>query len=110
MEKPKYHERLSFLKIHSLETRRLENDEINLRKNIHDQIDSNLKDKLSYHHPQRSTRQHRTFYTPNFITKIAINSPLNRIQLPHYQHFEGIDIINDAFHPFKNKVINEFTF
>lgn len=41
--RPKYDIRLKHLKLHSLESRRLENDEILLFKLIHDHIDSTLQ-------------------------------------------------------------------
>lgn len=58
LQKPVYHDRLKYMKLHSLESRRLENDEITLYKIIHNMIDTSLTHSLSYHNQTRPSRQH----------------------------------------------------
>jgi ribonucleases P/MRP protein subunit RPP40 len=60
--RPPYYQRLKHLKLRSLETRRLENDEIMLYKLIHNHVDSALSQRISFHQPTRTTRQDSIFY------------------------------------------------
>lgn len=53
--RPPYRERLKHLKLRSLETRRLINDEIMLYKLVHGHVDSTLCHNLSFHQPSSYT-------------------------------------------------------
>ena len=74
--KTAYDVRLKQLKMHSLETRRLQLDEILLYKIIHGYADSQLSSRISFHDPQRFTRGtvHQTFYLPKPDSNIQLNS------------------------------------
>lgn len=91
--RPPYHERLKALKLHSLETRRLESDELMLYKLIHKRVDSTLSQRIAFHQPSRATRQNSLFYLPNVTTNIQLNSPIHRIQRNHMQFFRNMDIV-----------------
>lgn len=106
--KPDYPTRLRQLNMTSLESRRLQLDEYLLFKIINGRLDTKLSSRLSYHHPQRSTRlnsedQHQLFYLPKASSNIQRNSPLFRIQEHHNQYFSSIDITNTASYNFKKK-------
>ena len=105
-----YDKRLDGLKLHSLETRRLENDEITLFKLIHNYIDSQLCHKLSFDRRNTSTRSSNLFYLPKFGTNIERNSPLYRLQEHHDKFFPGLNIMDDKPLVFKKQVKNQFTF
>lgn len=68
--RPEYRHRLKYLKIHTLESRRNENDEIMLLKLVNNHVDSSLRNCLTYNHPQRSTRQNSTFYLPTMFSSL----------------------------------------
>lgn len=108
MMRPDYDQRLQLLHIHSLEQRRLENDEILLYKIIHKLIDTSLFDQLSFHPHVRPTRHEstRTFYLPNISTNIQQNSPLFRIQYNHDRYFSDFNLFDHNFARFKRSVRN----
>lgn len=119
--RPHYNKRLQHLKMHSLESRRLENDEIILHKIIHNRINSSaLKQRLSYHHQIRFTRRNRpnqsnyhqkqTFYLPKMSTNYESNSPINRIQTNHDKYFPAIELSDNRFSFFKRQVRGFFEF
>lgn len=115
--RPVYIARLRHLKLHSLESRRRENDEINLYKIIHKHIDSrSLYQHLKFHQPIRSTRQNRLisggrprkiFYLPRFSTNYEENAPINRLQCKHDEFFFNIDIFDNRF-PFVKRRIRSY--
>lgn len=123
--RPNYNVRLQTLKMHSLESRRLENDEITLFKIIHNYIDSrSLKQSLCFHQPSRDTRrnqvtssdsrrsehQNQIFYLPKMSTNYQANAPMNRIQKNHDVYFSPVNIFNSSFSSFKKEVRQYFEF
>lgn len=96
--KPEYNARLEKLKMQSLETRRLQLDEMLLFKIIHGKIDTNLESRISYYQPQRSTRNqfNRTFYLPTQTSNIQRNTPIHRIQNNHDVYFASCDVVNSS--------------
>lgn len=108
--RPPYDVRLKCLKLHSLETRRLENDEIMLFKLMHNHVDSSLRQRISLHQPLRVTRQVSDFYLPLMVTNYQSNSPLHRLQKNHDAHFQKLDIRNGnaSLLLFKKVVRNAF--
>lgn len=110
MLRPDYDSRLKFLKLHSLQHRRLENDELVLFKIIHHHIDTSLVYKLSFHHYNRFNRhtKSRLFYLPNISTNIEENSPIYRIQNHHDDHFSNLNLMDDNLYSFKKLVRNQF--
>lgn len=111
--RPQYDIRLKHLNMHSLESRRLENDEIMLFKTIHGQIDSDqLRESLSVHQPARFTRtsQNRTFYLPKMASNYEMNAPLNRIQMNHDVYFATWDVFHGRLPKFKKTVRNHFEY
>lgn len=111
LAKPEYHDRLKYLKMHSLKSRRLENDEITLYKIMHNILDTSLTNSLSYHNQIRPTRNvHQIFYTPRISSNIEFNAPIHRLQQHHDKFFSDIDLFTDSFHSFKTCVKNKFDF
>lgn len=104
--KPDYATRLKQLKMQSLETRRLQLDEMLLYKIIHEKVDTSLTSRICIHQPQRTTRQqsHRTFYLPTPSSNIQLNSPIHRIQNNHDIYFRSCDIMNTTYSQYKNIV------
>lgn len=106
-----YDDRLIHLQIHSLKTRRLENDEITLYKIIHNRIDTSLNQHLSYYnHGRVSRRDQPIFYTPFGSSNIVRNEPLHRMQNHHDKYFHDINIFDDSFYSFKKLVKEKFDF
>ena len=110
IEKQSYDKRLKLLKLHSLESRRLENDELTLHKLVHHRIDSQLSNHLMFDRRHRSTRQRNLFYLPNFKTNIQRNSPLYRLQEHHDVYFSQLNLMDDRFLNFKSQVKDHFVF
>lgn len=108
--KVKYHERLRHLKLHSLETRRLQRDEIVLYKIIHNEIDVQLHEFIYYRQINRFTKNVDVFYVPNWSTNVEINSPLLRLQRHHDMYFNVYDVLDLPMSLFKFKVKNHFPF
>lgn len=106
--RPHYHVRLKNLHMHSLESRRMENDEIMLFKLMHGHVDSSLQRNLVYHQPLRTTRQKDTFYLPTMSTNYQHNSPLFRIQRNHDAYFSTFDLQRGSLVMFKKKIRNFF--
>lgn len=103
-----YHDRLKRLKLFSLKSRRMINDEITLYKIIHNRIDTTLNQKLSYYNHGRITRRDQPiFYPPKYNSNIVQNEPLNRMQDRHNELFPDPDILNAEFSSFKNSVKNK---
>lgn len=101
--KSKYHERLDRCKLHLLETRRLESDELFLYKVIHGRLDTRLRDNVVWA-AASSTRQKPTFYIPTFSSNVECNSPLVRMQRNHNDFFNSLDICGPSMFSFKRKV------
>ncbi len=110
--KPDYPTRLKQLKMKSLETRRLQFDEMTLYKIIHGKINTELSPRISIHHPQRNTRQnaHHVFYLPTPSSNIQLNSPIYRIQHHHNVYFKSCDIFNSSYSRYKAIVKNSYQF
>lgn len=106
--RPPYDTRLKFLKLHSLESRRIENDEIMLYKLMHNAVDSTLSQRVFLHHPTRSTRQSSVFYLPKMVTNFQENAPIYRIQLNHDVYFNNLDIVGTRPSSFINSVRGHF--
>lgn len=106
--RPAYPERLKYLKLQSLETRRLNGDEIMLHKLIHGRVDSTLSQRLRYNHPVRATRRVDVFYLPRIITNYQGNAPIYRLQRNHDTLFRELDIIGNASTSFDNLVKDYF--
>ena len=105
--RPEYSVRLKHLKMHSLESRRLENDEIMLYKMVHKHVDTLLCQELSFHNPMRQTRQKSTFYLPKMATNYQKNAPLNRIQLNHDIYFGNLNVVGSSLYAYK-KLVRRF--
>lgn len=101
--KPDYPTRLKQLRMKSLETRRLELDEMFLYKIIHGKIDTSLASRISPHQPQRLTRQniHYLFYLPTPASNKQLNSPIHRIQNHHNIYFKSCNIFSSSFNQYK---------
>lgn len=108
--RPDYHSRLKRMKLHTLESRRIENDEIFLYKLIHNLVDSSLKHGLTFHRPQRVTRQAPQFYLPTMSTNYQHNSPIFRLQRNHDTYFSDVNLHEDKVMTFKNEIRNFFEF
>lgn len=110
--KPDYPTRLKYLKMKSLETRRLELDEMVLYKIIHERIVTSLSSRITAHVPQRSTRQsdHYLFYLPTPSSNIQLNSPVHRMQNHHNVYFRHNDIFNSAYNEYKSMVKSRYPF
>lgn len=108
--RPDYHDRLKRMKLHTLESRRMENDEIFLYKLIHNLVDSSLKHGLTFHQPQRETRQESNFYLPTMSTNYQHNSPIFRLQSNHDTYFSNISLHEDKVMVFKKEIRKYFEF
>lgn len=106
--RPSYNIRLNHLKLHSLETRRLENDEIMLYKLIHNHVDSSLSRQISFHQPSRITRHGTTFYLPKMVTNYQENAPVYRAQRNHDRYFRGLNVVGSNLYSYKKLVRNSF--
>lgn len=106
--RPPYDIRLKHLKLHSLKSRRLENDEIMLFKLIHGHVDSSLSQKISFHQPAINTRQASTFYLPKMFTNFQQNAPVYRFQCNHDAYFQGLDIVGTGTFSFIKSVRSRF--
>ncbi|KAG4074271.1 hypothetical protein HA402_008680 [Bradysia odoriphaga] len=104
--KPDYPARLKRLKMKTLETRRLEMDELVLYKLIHNKMVTNLSSRFSIHQPQRFTRQnlHHLFYLSTPSSNVQLNSPIYRLQNHHNIYFKSNDIFNATFSQCKRLV------
>lgn len=80
---------LKQLEMVSLETPRLQLNEMFLFKVINSRVDTNLASRFSAHHPQRFTRLDQTFYLPKPESNIHHNSPIYRIQNHHNIFFNS---------------------
>lgn len=107
--RPSYDQRLLKLNLRSLESRRLENDEVTLYKLVHNHIDTTLRDKISYHQPARATRRNPVFYLPRMCTNYQENSPIYRVQKNHDVYFSELDIFNSSLNSFKKLVRSHFS-
>lgn len=96
--------------MHSLETRRLQRDEIVLYKIIHNEIDVQLHEFIYYRQINRFTKNVDVFYVPNWSTNVEINSPLLRLQRHHDMYFNVYDVLDLPMSLFKFKVKNHFPF
>lgn len=110
--RPPYDVRLRHLKLHSLETRRLENDEIMLFKLVHNNVDSSLRDKITFRQPTRSTRLNSAFYLPTMITNYQMNAPIYRLQRNHDQYFSDLNVVGMTLNlnSFKKLTRRSFTY
>lgn len=108
--RPTYPDRLKRLRMYTLESRRLINDELMLYKLIHGHADSSLRQKLCFNQPQRTTRQASIFYLPKMTTNYERNSPIHRIQRNHDTYFSSLDLFDNRLPTFKGKIKNFFEF
>lgn len=106
--RPAYNVRLKYLKLRSLETRRIVNDEIMLYKLIHNHLDSSLSERLSFRTPARLMRHESIFYLPKMVTNYQHNAPIYRIQRNHDYYFQSLNIIDTRPYAFKKMVKNFF--
>ena len=106
--RPPYRERLQNLKLQSLETRRLNSDEIMLHKLIHNRVDSTLGQRLSFRQQVRTTRHNTVFYLPRMVTNYQMNAPVHRLQRNHDLFFGDLDIIGNASASFDKAVKGYF--
>lgn len=107
--RPPYDQRLRHLKLRSLETRRLENDDIMLYKLINNHVDSSLCQQINFHQPSRITRHVSTFYLPKMATNYQENAPIYRIQRNHDFYFKNLNIIGSNLNLYKKLVRNSFS-
>lgn len=107
--RPSYDQRLLKLNLRSLESRRLENDEVTLYKLVHNHIDTTLRNKISYHQPARATRRNPVFYLPRMYTNYQENSPIYRVQRNHDVYFSELNIFNSNLNSFKKLVRSHFS-
>lgn len=110
--KPAYPTRLKQLRMKSLETRRLELDEMLLYKIIHGKVDTNLTSRILFHQPQRLTRQnvHHLFYLSTIPSNIQLNSPIYRLQNHHNIYFKSCNIFNSTYDRYKLIVKSSYEF
>ena len=110
--KQDYSTRLIRLKMKSLETRRLELDEMVLYKLVHGKIDASLSRRLCTYEPPRFTRQsvHHLFYVATPVSNVQLNSPVHRMQNSHNVYFKELDIFNLPFNRFKRAVKSVYRF
>lgn len=106
--RPHYHLRLKHLNLHSLETRRLESDEIMLYKLIHNHVDSSLCQRIYFQQSSRVTRQDSIFYLPKMDTNYQDNSPIYRVQRNHDVYFNKLNVVGSNLFSFKKLVRNSF--
>lgn len=107
--KPDYHTRLRQLNLQSLETRRLQFDELLLYKIVHGKIDSTLGSELNFNHPTRVTRNQPTFYLSfNKKSNIQRNSPMYRLQNNHNKYFSSVDLLEPNLFVFKSRVKSRY--
>lgn len=105
-----YKNRLRELKMHSLETRRLQLDEILLHGIVNGRINTTLSSHIQFNQPSRFTRFPPTFYLPTVKSNYASNAPLYRILNNHNTIFPNVNICNTNQLGFKNFIRNFFEF
>ena len=76
----------------SLETRRLQFDEILLHKIVHGHVNTSLNSHIRFNVPQRVTRNPHTFYLPLASTNYAANAPMYRLMNNHNKQFSSLNI------------------
>lgn len=109
-EKPNYKTRLKQLHMVSLETRRLQSDEILLHKIIHGYVNTSINSLIRFNLPHRVTRNPPTFYLPTTSTNYAANAPIHRMLDNHNKIFSSIDIRNPNRLTFKNAIKTFFEY
>ncbi len=110
IEPQEYDKRLNHLNLHSLETRRLINDEVTLFKLVHKYIDSRLCYQLSFDQRITTTRSKDIFYLHKFGTNIERNSPIYRLQENHDKYFTTLNIMDNRPYVYKKLVKRHFPF
>lgn len=109
-EKPSYKERLKNLGMLSLESRRIQLDEILLLKIISGQVNTTMRSEIQFHIPQRFTRNPPTFYQHTPATNYAQNAPIYRLLSNHDKYFSSIDVTNPNFRISINRIKGFFEF
>lgn len=108
--KPDYSTRLKELRMHSLETRRLQMDEMLLYNIMTGKLKTTLSSQITFHQPVRFTRQPPNFYLPTRTTNYGTNEPLYRIKQHHDAIFSSLDLTNPNDYAFKRAVKTFFDF
>lgn len=113
-EKLPYEARLQFLKLPSLESRRIYFDEVLLYKIVNSLFDCSLLPSVNFYVPSYRTRLVLTFLPKFNRTNIGISNPLSRMQAQHNLFFNEIDLFSGSLSSIKSKIIesieNNFIF
>lgn len=108
--KPDYKTRLRQLRMLSLETRRIQMDEILLHNIIHGKMKTALSSKVTFHQPTRFTRNQPKFYLPTPGANYMANEPIYRIKHHHDTIFSALNLTNPNCYRFKKAVKSFFDF
>lgn len=108
--KPDYKTRLKQLHMHSLETRRLQIDEMLLYNIVKGRLNTSLSSLITLHQPVRVTKNPPTFYLPTPTANYVIHAPLYRIKHHHDTIFSSLDLNNNNHYEFKRAVKTFFDY
>lgn len=108
--KPDYKTRLKQLHMHSLETRRLQLDEMLLYNIINGKLKTALSSQISFHQPRRFTRNPPKFYLPTPSANYVAHEPVYRIQHNHDAIFSSLDLKNPSQYAFRRAVKTFFDY
>lgn len=108
--KPDYKTRLKQLHMLSLETRRLQIDEMLLYKLFHCRVQSTISSLITLYQPQRFTKNPPKFYLSRPATNYIAHAPVYRIKDRHNTIFSSLDINSANYVRFKRSVKNFFDY
>lgn len=108
--KPDYKTRLKQLHMHSLETRRLQMDEMMLYNIFNGKLRTTLSSLFIFHQPQRFTRDPPKFYLPAPGANYVTHAPVYRIKHHHNTIFSSLDLTNPKHNAFKRAVRTYFEY
>lgn len=108
--KPDYKTRLKQLHMHSLETRRLQIDEMLLYNIIHGKLKTTLSSLVSLHQPERVTRNPPKLYLPTPAANYVMYTPVHRITHHHNTIFSSLDLADNNQYAFKRAVKTFFDY
>lgn len=108
--KPDYKTRLKQLGMLSLETRRIQMDEMLLYNIVNGKLNTTLSSLITLNRPQRLTRNPPIFYLQAPIANYVAHAPMYRIMHHHNTIFPNINIVNPNYRVFKSTVRSFFEF
>lgn len=108
--KPDYKTRLKQLQMHSLETRRLQMDEMLLYNIINGRLKTNLASQITLHRPRRFTRNPPRFYLPTPTANYMTHAPMYRMMHHHNTIFSALNINHPSYYAYKRAVQSFFDY